>query len=229
MNAPSCPCVGCAEPRAAGVSASLRVGDKVPFNKPIAIGITGGMASGKSTLARMFAGRGIAHIDADAIVHRLMRHDREMIAQIGAAIPAAVSRGQINRAALASAIAKNPTALGVLEAIIHPRVRAQEIEAIRIAQRNRMRAVVLDVPLLFETAADELCDVVIVAHAPIHHRRRRAFLRPGMTEEKFDRLIARQWPDADRCKLADIVIPATIGKAAMRRRVRGLMKEWGLL
>jgi dephospho-CoA kinase len=199
------------------------------LHKPLIIGITGGLASGKSTLARMIAGRGIAHIDADAIVHRLMHHDRDMITAIAAAIPDAVTKGRIDRAKLAAAITADPTRLAALEAIIHPRVRAVEMAAIDAAQRNRLRAVVLDVPLLFETAADELCDVVIVAHAPRPHRRRRAFARTGMTEQKFDRLIARQWPDAARRHLADIVIPTTIGKAATRRKVMCLMREWGLL
>jgi dephospho-CoA kinase len=212
--------VGSAEPLVAVAKNGLQ--------KPMVIGITGGMASGKSTLARMFSGRGIMHVDADRLVHHLMEHDHETKGAIAAAFPMAMSADRINRTLLAAHIAKHPQTLADLEAIVHPRVRALEEKAILKATRNRVPAVILDVPLLFETAADELCDIVIVAHAPIAHRRRRAFARPGMNEAKWQRLIARQWPEADKKHLADIVIETSMGKAAMRRTVHTLMKEWGL-
>lgn len=194
----------------------------------IIIGVTGGMASGKSTVARMIAGRSILHIDADQLVHQLMYSDRAMINEIAAAFPGAVVQHRIDRGKLAAHITKHPASLATLEAIIHPRVRASEEAMIAAARRNRLRAVVLDVPLLFETDADQLCDVVIVAHAPIHHRRRRAFARPGMTQEKWQRLLDRQLPDHHRLGRADVVISTAIGKAATRRRIQALMHQWGL-
>lgn len=196
--------------------------------RPLIIGITGGMASGKSTLARMFEGPGIMHVDADKLVHHLLRRDRQTIAAIAAAFEGTKRGDSIDRAALARHISKTPHMLGALEAIVHPRVRALEERAILFASRNRLRAVILDVPLLFETAADELCDIVLVAHAPLSLRRTRAFARLGMTEAKWARLIARQWPDADKKHLADIVIETSMGKAAMRRTVNRLLHEWGL-
>jgi dephospho-CoA kinase len=241
MSAFDYPCVALygASREAAGVSDSVggtrsvaqRGEANVPFNKPMVIGITGGIASGKSSVAAMFSGRGIIHVDADKMVHYLLQHDRSMIAEIAAAFPDAVvppPRGGINRAALAAHISAHPEALVTLERIIHPHVRRAELAAIQSAARNRLRAVVLDIPLMYETGADALCDVVIAAHAPLDHRRRRAFARQGMTHEKFQRLVARQWADADRNALADIVIPTTIGKAATRRCVTALMVEWGL-
>ena len=192
------------------------------------IGGTGGMASGKSTVARMIAGRGIVHIDADRLVHALMQHDAQMIAEITAAFPGVVVQQKIDRAKLAASISKKPNTLSVLESIIHPRVRALEEMAISIARRNRMKAVILDIPLLFETDAQTLCDIVIVTHAPIHHRRRRAFARPGMTEKKWKNLLDRQLPDHARNFAADIVISTGIGKAATRREIQRLMKEWEL-
>ena len=192
------------------------------------IGVTGGMASGKSTVARMIAGRGILHLNADQMVHHLMKHDRELIADIAVAFPKAVSHNTIDRTVLAQTIAKKPELLETLETLIHPRVRAMEESAIAAARRNRLRAVVLDVPLLFETDADALCDVVIVAHAPLPHRRRRAFARPGMNDEKWKRLLDRQLDDASRHARADIVLPTNIGKAATRRIIHALMSEWGL-
>ncbi len=194
----------------------------------LVIGVTGGMASGKSTLARMFAGRGIVHLDADRIVHQLMRHDRDTIAAIAQKFPSAVKNGTAHRAALADAVGKSQQALAALEHILHPRVRAVEVMAIRYARRHRRKAVVLDIPLLFETDAQTLCDVVIVAHAPRSLRRRRAFTRPGMTDMKWEKLIARQLPDHIRKRAADIVIPTSLGKAATRRRVQQLMQQWKL-
>lgn len=196
--------------------------------RPLVIGITGGIASGKSSIARMFSGRGIIHVDADKLVHQLMRHDKHMIAEIVDTLPHVKEGASISRTALASEISKNPVTLSVLERIIHPRVRAHEMAVIDAARRNRLRAVVLDIPLLFETDADRLCDVVVVAHAPIHHRKRRAFARAGMTEEKWARLLDRQLPDHVRNRAGDVVIPTNIGKAATRRRVLALMDAWGL-
>lgn len=228
MNGAGEPCVAlCASREAAG--GSVAWGTRSPSGKLLIIGVTGGMASGKSTLARMISGRGIVHIDADKLVHALMQHDREMIAEIAAAFPGVVVQQKIDRAKLAGTISKHPTKLITLEHIIHPRVRALEEMAIAIARRNGMKAVILDIPLLFETDAQTLCDVVIVAHAPIHHRRRRAFTRPNMTEEKWQKLLARQLPDHARNHAADIVIPTGIGKAATRRVIAQYMHEWGLL
>lgn len=196
----------------------------------LVIGVTGGMASGKSTLARMIAGRGIVHLDADKIVHDLMRHDRATIIALAEAFPEALTspkvEGSIDRSKLAAIISSHPEKLSQLETILHPRVRAVEEAAILRAQRQRARAIVLDIPLLFETDAQALCDVVIVAHAPLAHRRARAFRRPGMTEEKWQRLISRQLPDPIRVRAGDIVIPTTLGKAVTRRMVAQLMKQW---
>ena len=235
--------------------------------RPLVVGVTGGMASGKSSIARMICGRGIIHVDADKLVHELLQHDRSMIADIAAAFPKVVvatnhgahsgcnpgegrdpradtinrelfhmdpglrrddARWRIDRAALAAHITKNPNTLGVLESLIHPRVRAQEEAIIAAARRNRVRAVVLDVPLLFETDADVLCDVVIVAHAPLAHRRARALTRPGMSEQKWQRLLDRQLPDHVRNRAADVVISTAIGKAATRKEIAKLMHAWGL-
>lgn len=195
------------------------------------IGITGGMASGKSTVARMFAGYGIRHVDADRLVHQLMRTDRETIAALADAFPEAIEKKQpltINRSILARAASASPAALYMLEHILHPRVRAKEVDAIIHARRHRARAVILDIPLLFESDADVLCDVVIAVHAPFSHRRRRAFSRAGMTQAKWERLLGRQLQPRERNRLADIVIHTGIGKAATRRTVKKLMRQWAL-
>ena len=201
---------------------------KIASRGTLVIGVTGGIASGKSTVARMLVGRGIRHIDADKIVHLLMRQDRSTIAALKDAFPQAVKDGVIHRAALAEIISNDAAQLHVLERILHPRVRAVEEAAITRATRDHARAVILDIPLLFETDAQHLCDIVIVAHAPLSHRRRRAFARPGMTDAKWEKILSRQLPDPIRNHAADIVIPTGIGKAATRQKINQLLHQLGL-
>lgn len=190
----------------------------------IVIGLTGGIASGKSTIARMMARRGIVNIDADALVHALMK--RPCIASdIGKFFPAAIKNNIIDRAALGVIVGKDKAALSRLESILHPAVRNAELAALKQALRQKRKAVILDIPLLFETGAQSLCDLVITATAPLPMRRRRAFLRAQMSEEKWSRLIARQLDEAARNRLADIVIPTTLGKAFTRRHVELLLRE----
>lgn len=194
------------------------------------IGVTGGMASGKSTIAGMIAGSGIRHVDADKLVHRLMDSDIVTIDLLAKAFPDSLtSEGKIDRAILARIISTHPETLATLEAILHPRVRAVEAEAIAEAKAAGERAIVLDIPLLFETDAQVLCDVVIVAHAPHEVRRERAFARPGMTDEKWRRLLDRQLPDAERLSRADHIIHTDGGIDETRAAVNTLMKQWGLV
>lgn len=188
------------------------------------IGITGGIASGKSTVARMFAERGMQHFDADEVVHRLMREDKEMIAAIAQLFPQSLENGAISRRALSSIVAENKDALSVLESIIHPRVRAEEKRIIAQAGGG----VILDVPLLFETGADAQCDATIAVHAPFALARERAFARPGMTQEKWQRLTHRQMDEQERCARANHVIPTDGTLAETRRHVDALMDKWGL-
>lgn len=192
------------------------------------IGVTGGMASGKSTIARMIAGDCFPHLDADALVHQLMATDASTIAAIAQAIPASVVDGTVSRAQLSAAIAQDPRHISTLESILHPRVRAAEERAITNARAEGKAALILDIPLLFETGADVLCDVMLAASAPEAVRKARAFTRPGMTEAKWQRLIARQWTDAQRNARADVVIDTTKTMEETQAQLKALLKEWGL-
>ncbi|MBN8544030.1 MAG: dephospho-CoA kinase [Alphaproteobacteria bacterium] len=193
----------------------------------IVIGITGGIASGKSTIARMMAQRGITHVDADVLVHGLMKTP-SVISEIAQIFPSAIKNGAVDRSALGAIVAKDKAALIALEMVLHPAVREAELAALKQSVRQNRRAVILDIPLLFESGAEALCDIVISAAAPLDMRRKRAFLRKGMTGEKFDRLVARQLDEVTRNLLADVVIPTTLGKAFTRRRVELLLRELGL-
>ncbi len=188
------------------------------------IGITGGIASGKSTVARMFAEHGLIHFDADAVVHRLMRDDQTMIRAIAGLFPQSLEEGTISRRALSAIVAQNPKALAALESIIHPVVRRHEQSLIATADRS----VILDIPLLFETGADAQCDVTIAVHAPLAIARERAFARPGMTEEKWQRLTHRQMDEQERCARATHVIPTEGTLEETRRHVSALIEKWGL-
>jgi dephospho-CoA kinase len=210
-----------------GVSAKGAKGGLPPSNKTLVIGITGGMASGKSTVANMF--EGISHVDADALVHQLMRDNKETITALATAFPIAVTHGNVDRAVLAGLISKDPNALATLEKILHPRVRALEQAAIHNAHAQGKKAIILDIPLLFETDADAMCDVVIVVHAPPELRRERALTRKGMTEEKWHRLLNRQLPDHERLARAHHVIHTSTSMEETRKQVAALMKQLGLI
>jgi dephospho-CoA kinase len=193
----------------------------------IVIGITGGIASGKSTIARMIARRGIAHIDADALVHKLMKQP-DIVAALHKSFPKAVQHGVVDRKALGEDVGKNKATLAALEDILHPAVHKAEIAALKQSLRQHRKAILLDIPLLFESGAEMLCDIVLAASAPLAIRKQRVLLRAGMSEEKFNRLVARQLDEDARNALADVVIPTTLGKAFTRRQVELLLRQLGL-
>ncbi len=192
------------------------------------IGVTGGIASGKSTVSQMLADFGLDHLDADLLVHELMAGDRPMIDAIAALYPRALEGGRIGRGVLSQIVTRDKSALAKLESIIHPFVRRAEERAIEEARRARKKGVVLDIPLLFETGADALCDIVVAVSAPPAVARRRAFSRAGMTEEKWERLTRRQLSDQERCRRADHVVSTDRSEEETRREVALLVKSWSL-
>lgn len=192
------------------------------------IGVTGGMASGKSTVARMIAGDRFPHLDADQLVHHLMNTDQDTIDSIAAAFPGAVVNGMISRAELSKYIAQDERTIAVLEAILHPRVRAAEERAVAEAKKAGKKAVVLDIPLLFESGAEVLCDAVVAVVAPLEVRKARAFARPAMSAIKWDRLIARQLTDEERAAKAHHVIHTDCPEAQTKAEIEALLKQWEL-
>lgn len=192
------------------------------------IGVTGGMASGKSTVARMIARDRFPHLDADALVHHLMATDEETIAAIAAVFPGALINGMISRAELSKYVAQDVANITTLEQILHPRVRQAEERAIDEARVAGKQAVVLDIPLLFESGAEKLCDVVVAVSAPLEVRKERAFARPAMSAVKWDRLIARQLTDGERETKATHVIHTDCSEAETQAQVDALLKQWEL-
>src|SRR4051794_36357580 len=152
------------------------------------LGLTGSIGMGKSTTAALFAAAGVPVYDADAAVHRLYAGAAAPL--IEAAFPGTTRDGIVDRSALASRVLDDPVALAQLEAIVHPLVREQQRRFLEDHQSAPV--VVLDIPLLFETAGETAADAVVVVSAPRDIQRERALQRPGMTSEKLEAFVAKQ-------------------------------------
>jgi dephospho-CoA kinase len=185
------------------------------------IGLTGSLAMGKSTTARLFAELGVAVHDADAVVHRL--YEGEAAAAIEAAFPGTTAGGKVDRERLAAAVLHDPAALQRLEAIVHPLVHAAERRLLAQAEASGDKVAVLDIPLLFETGGDQRVDAVVVASAPVELQESRVLARPGMTNEKLAAVLRRQMPDAEKRRRADFVVDTSRGLDAARAQVRAIL------
>ncbi len=183
------------------------------------IGLTGSIAMGKSTTARMFGERGVAVFDADAVVHQLYAKNGRGVAAVGRIVPGAVIDGTIDRRHLAEAIGRDHSLLNGIEAAIHPLVREAE-EVFVSAERSRgSKLALVDVPLLFETGRQNDFDAIVVVSAPGLEQRARALARPGMTRDALDLILSRQMPDAEKRQRADYVIDTGRGLEHARRQV----------
>ena len=184
------------------------------------VGLTGGIAMGKSTAARQLRRMGLPVNDADAVVHRLYARGGPAVAAVQARFPEAVRDGAVDRLALGRAVFGRPEALRALERILHPLVRQETAAFLKRQARRRRPLVVLDIPLLFETGGEALCDYVVTVSAPAFLQRQRALARPGMTPEKLAGILARQTPDAVKRRRADCVVPSGLGYGFALRHLR---------
>jgi dephospho-CoA kinase len=191
-------------------------------NRPFVLCLTGSLAMGKSTAAKFFAECGVPVHDSDAVVHAL--YEGEAVPLIEAAFLGATAAGKVDRSKLAAMVVNDRAALARLEAIIHPLVTASRDKFLAQAQAQGASVVVVDVPLLFETEAQSQCDAVVVVSVPAEHQRRRALDRPGMTEEKFAALLAKQLPDAEKRRRADFVVDSSQGFDNTRAQIRDILR-----
>jgi dephospho-CoA kinase len=168
------------------------------------IALTGSIGMGKSTVAAMFAKRGIPVFDADAEVRRLQSEGGPLVSRIEARFPGTTRDGVVDRDALAAAVLGKPDELAALEALVHPAVHHERTRF--ILAHGDAPALLFDIPLLFETHGEEAFDTVIVVSSPPPIQRQRVLSRPGMTEAKLDAILARQMPDEEKRKRADFVI-----------------------
>jgi dephospho-CoA kinase len=182
------------------------------------LGLTGSIGMGKSTVAKMFADEGIPVFDADAEVHKLQGPAGRVVAAIEARFPGTTGDAGVNRTALAEAVLGDDAAMKALEAIVHPAVG--EERAAFLATHANAPLVVFDVPLLYETGGQRGVDKVAVVSAAPEIQRARTLQRPGMSEGKFDAILARQVPDAEKRARADFVIPTDVALDETRAHVR---------
>jgi len=193
----------------------------------VVIGLTGSLGMGKTTTLRFFAEAGVPVYDADETVHRL--YGGEAAASIEAVFPGTTGEQGVDRAKLAQAVLGDAAALARLEAIVHPLVWREEVRFLEAARKTGVPVAVLDIPLLFETGGDRRVDAVVVVSAPAEMQRARAFERPGMTEEKFRALLAKQIPDQEKRRRADFVVDTSQGYDSARAQVHAILRKAGTL
>jgi dephospho-CoA kinase len=189
--------------------------------RPFVLCLTGSLGMGKSRTAAFFAEEGVPVHDSDAAVHAL--YEGEAVPLIEAAFPGTTSGGKVDRAKLAALVLGDEAALARLEAIVHPLVGKLRDKFLAQAQARGAPVVLLDVPLLFETGGERGCDAVVVVSAPPEMQRQRAFERPGMTEDKFAAILAKQMPDAEKRKRADFVVDSSQSFDHARAQVRDIL------
>ena len=191
----------------------------------ITIGLTGSIGMGKSTTAKMFAEAGAFVWDADAAVHRLYAKGAAGARAIEALAPGAIRDGAVDRLALRAEIMADPGLLKQVEAAIHPLVGADRAEALGRAKAEGYKVAVLDIPLIFETGAANNFDHVVVASASAEVQRARVLERPGMTEDAFEAILAKQVPDAEKRAAADFIVDTGDGLESARAQVEAIMEE----
>lgn len=185
----------------------------------IVLGLTGSIGMGKSTTAAMFADLGAMVWNADDTVHALYAPGGAAVGPVAEAFPGVVIDGAVNRDRLARALGRDETAFRRLEAIVHPLVVQGRLEDLVHAEAGGTRLAVLDIPLLFETGGDAAVDAVVVVSAPAAVQEDRVLTRPGMTRERFEAILARQMPDAEKRRRADFIVETGQGIDLARARV----------
>lgn len=181
----------------------------------IVLGLTGGIGMGKSTTADMFRAHGVPVWDADAAVHRLY-NGGPAVALLRREFPTAIRDGIVDRAVLRT-IAQDPSDLRRIEQIVHPLVA---LDRQGFLDQSEAPVVVLDIPLLFETGAQDSVDRIIVVSVPADVQKQRVMARGTMTEAQFEAIRAKQMPDAEKRARADYVIETLTQKAAADEVVR---------
>lgn len=185
--------------------------------------MTGSIGMGKSTTAEMFAARGVPVHDADACVHAL--YEGRAVPLIGDAFPGTIVDGKVDRTRLSKQVLGNPEAMKRLEEIVHPLVREEEQTFLDLARLDGHSVVLMDIPLLFETGGEDRVDVVVVVTADADIQRERVLSREGMSEERFQAILQKQVPDAEKRKRADFLIDTGLGMEAADKRVGDILEQ----
>mmetsp|Transcript_47989 Transcript_47989/g.114053 ORF Transcript_47989/g.114053 Transcript_47989/m.114053 type:complete len:255 (-) Transcript_47989:2-766(-) len=199
------------------------------FGQTLVVGLTGSIGMGKSTVATWFKELGVPVDDADAVVHKLYASGGAAVPGVHALFGDAVlsEDGGISRPALSKFVVGPGNAENLLkvEAIVFPLVDAARDSFISDANRRGEALVVLDIPLLFERGGEQLCDLVTVASAPAAAQRERVMARPGMTEEKFQGILAKQTPDAEKRAKSDVVFDTGVSQEQTKGQVTAFVAD----
>ena len=195
------------------------------MSRPVILGLTGSIGMGKSTVAAMFEAAGVPVFDADAEVRRLQGAGGALLPAIEAAFPGSTDADGVRRDKLGELVFGDPDALARLEAIVHPAVAAGR-HAFMIEHAGEP-LVVFDIPLLFEKGGWEQVDTIAVVSAPPEVQRRRVLARPGMTPERFARILSLQVPDAEKRARADHVIDTGVSLRETEEEVKALIAKLG--
>jgi len=189
----------------------------------IILGLTGSIGMGKSATASLFRDEGVPVYDADAAVHALYAKGGAAVAPIEAAFPGVTDNGAIDRQKLRTRVLDDTEAMKRLEGIVHPLAGEAQLDFRHRAKQQGAAFALLDIPLLFETGGDRHCTYTLVVTAPADVQRERVLARPGMTQETFEAILARQMPDADKRARADFVITTAHGFDFARDHVRAII------
>jgi dephospho-CoA kinase len=187
------------------------------------IGLTGSIGMGKTQTAALFEEEGVPHYDADAAVHGLYEVGGAAVGPIRELFPEAVRDGAVDRAALGRIVLKDGAKLAALEKMVHPLAGATQVDFLNAQMAAGATHVLLDIPLLFETGGHEFVDCVVVVSAPADIQRARVLERPGMTEEKFADILAKQVPDSDKRAAADFIVDSSVSVADAHRQVKEIL------
>lgn len=185
------------------------------------IGLTGSIGMGKTTTAQMFEKHGVPTIDADQIVHQLYENDA--VALIEHAFPGTTVGQRVDRQKLSALVIDKPDNFKKLEAIIHPLVRQKQDEFIKLHRDQGADLVLLDIPLLFETGAQSRVDLVVVVTCDADIQRKRVLARKNMSINKFNAILKKQLPDAEKRKLADHIVDTSVSFTQTEAQVIALL------
>ena len=189
------------------------------------IGLTGSIGMGKTQTASLFKAEGVPCYDADAAVHALYEKGGAAVAPIGELCPEAIVDGKVDRAILGRVVLKDADKLKQLEAIVHPLAGQSQIDFLAAEEQNKTHLVLLDIPLLFETGGDGFVDCVVVVSATAELQRARVLARPGLSEERFEDILAKQVPDAEKRQRAEFVVDSSISIEDAHRQVRDIIEQ----
>ena len=186
------------------------------------IGLTGSIGMGKSASAEIFRSLGVPVHDSDRAVHEI--YAGTAAALVAAAFPEAAGPQGIDRRKLGDLVLNNPAEMKKLEALVHPLVSAHRQAFLDKARAQGARLAVCDVPLLFETGLDPAMDAIVVVSAPFQVQKARVLARAGMTEDRFNAILQKQWPDEDKRRRAHLVIDTSHSFADARQQIMTLMR-----